>query len=446
MSDLAATAAPPRRAARRRLADHESRDRRASRRFPCSTTRPGSGYDVLCVVPFWASSLCCASSQWRRSLVPPGGNPALYGTRTPMTVLLRGNACSKENARMPPMLPMVGRWPIIPHGQGCARAHRHRSDPRPRSRPAAAQCRCRMMTATEYRTMWTATEYRTRREPPPELPEPPPVSPVKLVDAVTGDYIRDPEPWEITEIGDKEFAIDSYSYVPDKTLILTFDDGPDPIWTPKILDVLARENVPATFFVIGERVVKNPEIVQRMVREGHELGNHSLTHPDLQNLPDLQRQEELVVTDRILRAVAGYDTPLFRMPMGAPSENPLTQLHSQQLGYIEVDQTLDSHDWEHAGPGDVVPMPVLDGHGYVVTMHDAGGHTRVNTVTFLEKFIAQAKAQGYTFTTVSSLFPQTASRRKTSNPHWWIALRCSSRRSGTSPLASSPTGCSRSSS
>ena len=91
---------------------------------------------------------------------------------------------------------------------------------------------------------------------------------MKLFDAVTGNYVRDAKPWEINEIGDNEYAVDAYAHIPDKTLILTFDDGPDAIWTPKILDILAREHVPAVFFLIGERVVKNPEIVQRYTPRG----------------------------------------------------------------------------------------------------------------------------------------------------------------------------------
>lgn len=66
-----------------------------------------------------------------------------------------------------------------------------------------------------------------------------------------------------------------------KTLALTFDDGPDPVWTPKILDVLEREHVPATFFVIGENALEHPQLLRRIVADGSELGNHSYTHPNL---------------------------------------------------------------------------------------------------------------------------------------------------------------------
>ena len=232
-----------------------------------------------------------------------------------------------------------------------------------------------------------------------------PMPAVQLYDASSGAYIRDAADWEVDEIGDDTFVVDAYGTVPDHTMMLTFDDGPDPTWTPEILDVLASEHVPATFFVIGERVAESPDLVVREVQGGNMVGNHSLTHPKLDEMSGVQRQAELVVTDRIIRAAAHYDTPLFRIPMGDPSGNPLTQLQSQHLGYIQVNESLDSHDWEHAGPHDQVPPLHLDGSGTLVVMHDGGGLSRQNTVTFLRQFIKQAKDLGYTFTTIAPLLP-----------------------------------------
>ncbi len=223
-------------------------------------------------------------------------------------------------------------------------------------------------------------------------------------------------PGQVDEIGDNKFVVDAYGVVPDHTMMLTFDDGPDPTWTPEILNVLAQEHVPATFFVIGERVAESPELVEREVQDGHMLGDHSLTHSKLDDQPGIQRQMELVSTDRIIRAAAHYDTPLFRIPMGDPSGNPLTQLQSQHLGYIQVNESLDSHDWEHAGPHDTVPMLKLDGSGTLIVMHDGGGLSRQNTVTFLREFIKQAKDKGYTFTTLAPLLPPELQPHKDIQP------------------------------
>ena len=90
--------------------------------------------------------------------------------------------------------------------------------------------------------------------------------------------------------------------------------GPNAIYTPQILDILSREHVPATFFVVGEQVVDNPEILRRIVREGHMVANHTMTHIDFDHETDFRNREEIIATDHVIRATAGYDTRLFRMP------------------------------------------------------------------------------------------------------------------------------------
>ncbi|OCB10713.1 polysaccharide deacetylase [Mycolicibacterium porcinum] len=233
---------------------------------------------------------------------------------------------------------------------------------------------------------------------------PPPMPRLKLVDAVTGDYLRDANEFERENIGDSPYAIEHFGRPPDKTLMLTFDDGPDARWTPRILDVLARNHVPATFFVIGSNVARQPEIFRRMIREGHMVGNHTLSHLDFNQQNDFRNQEELIATDRIMRAEGHYSSPLFRIPKGDPDHNGLAQLQSQSLGYLQVDMDVDTDDWRHP-PGQDVPVPPLDGRGHVVLLHDGGGD-RSATVAMLEMLIGQARAQGYTFTTLEPMLPQ----------------------------------------
>lgn len=227
---------------------------------------------------------------------------------------------------------------------------------------------------------------------------------LKLLDAVTGEYLRDADEFEREGIGDSPYAIEHFGRPADKTLMLTFDDGPDPIWTPQVLDVLAREHVPATFFVIGANVARYPEIFRRMIREGHMVGNHTMSHLDFDEQSDFRNQEELVATDRIMRAEGRYSSPVFRIPRGDPDHNGLAQLQSQSLGFLQVDMDVDTDDWRHP-PGEDVPVPPLDGRGHVVLLHDAGGD-RSATVVMLEKLIRQARAQGYTFTTLAPMLPQ----------------------------------------
>ncbi len=236
----------------------------------------------------------------------------------------------------------------------------------------------------------------------PELPDPPP-PPLRLFDPVTNEYLRDANEEEREDIKDSPFAIEHFGAVPDHTLILTFDDGPDATYTPMILDVLAREHVPATFFVIGENIVRNPEVFQRIVREGHMAGNHSMSHLDFDSQGDFRNQQEIVLTDRVMRATADYVSPVFRIPTGWPEANALAQLESQQLGYLQVDFDVDTRDWEYPEGVDV-PVPPLDGRGHVVLLHDGGGD-RAPTARMLEQLIAEARAQGYTFTTLQPVLP-----------------------------------------
>jgi cellulose synthase/poly-beta-1,6-N-acetylglucosamine synthase-like glycosyltransferase/peptidoglycan/xylan/chitin deacetylase (PgdA/CDA1 family) len=223
-----------------------------------------------------------------------------------------------------------------------------------------------------------------------------------LTDPFTGRVIRTATADEAQTIGTRPYVMEWYGHPAAHQLVLTFDDGPDPRNTPKILDILDRAHVRATFFVVGQNAARNPAIVNREIREGHVVGNHTLTHTVAGHGSVLDR-EELIGDDRIIRAVAGYATRLFRMPYGDPDDNPLMVLEAQQLGYIVVDLDLDTHDWQYK-PGQNIPLPKLDGKGHVVLMHD-GGADRAATIRLLPRLIAEARAAGYTFTTITSLVP-----------------------------------------
>src|ERR1700760_4798882 len=185
--------------------------------------------------------------------------------------------------------------------------------------------------------------------------------------------------------------------------MLTFDDGPDAKFTPQWLDVLSREQVPPTFFAIGSNIVKNPEIFKRIIREGHMAGNHTMTHIDFDEHGDFRNREEIIATDRVVRATTAYGSRLFRIPKGDPDHNVLALLQAQQLGYVSVDQDVDTLDWK-VPPGNDAEVPPLDGRGHVVLLHDGGGN-RTATIRLLEKLIAEAKRQGYSFTTLAPLVP-----------------------------------------
>ena len=145
------------------------------------------------------------------------------------------------------------------------------------------------------------------------------------------------------------YRVARYGYSPNKVAI-TFDDGPDPEWTPKILDVLKRENATATFFLIGIQTDKFPGLAQRIYREGNTIGNHTLTHPDVSNISSTQMKVELNLTQRLFASLVGVRTTLLRPPYAIDEEpdtadqvKPLE--FAQDLGYITVGNRIDPNDW-----------------------------------------------------------------------------------------------------
>ncbi|MEO8282416.1 MAG: bifunctional polysaccharide deacetylase/glycosyltransferase family 2 protein [Pseudarthrobacter sp.] len=224
-----------------------------------------------------------------------------------------------------------------------------------------------------------------------------------LKDPFSDRVWREATAGEKAVIGSSRYAVEAYGRAKDHTLMLTFDDGPDPRFTPEILDLLSKEGVPATFFPIGDNNVKYPDIFRRIVSEGHMVGNHTESHIDFWAHDDAYNRQQIIGADRVMRATDNYQTRLFRIPTGNPENNTLALLQAQQLGYIHVNMDLDTRDWEYA-PGVPIPVPTLDGQGHVILVHDGGGD-RTATVKMLEAFIPAAKAQGYTFTTMQSMLP-----------------------------------------
>jgi cellulose synthase/poly-beta-1,6-N-acetylglucosamine synthase-like glycosyltransferase/peptidoglycan/xylan/chitin deacetylase (PgdA/CDA1 family) len=195
-------------------------------------------------------------------------------------------------------------------------------------------------------------------------------------------------------------------HLPPKTIALTFDDGPDPWWTPRIQRVLDKHGVDATFFVVGSQVARHPDLVRRLVSNGHELGAHTFTHPRLSALPQWRRHAEYAQTQLAIANAAGVHTALLRFPYSSqPSaiddqEWELVQ-EAGRLGYVVVVNDRDSRDWARPGIPAILASSTPDGEqGAVVLMHDAGGD-RGQTVAALDEFIPHMRARGYRFTTVS---------------------------------------------
>jgi cellulose synthase/poly-beta-1,6-N-acetylglucosamine synthase-like glycosyltransferase/peptidoglycan/xylan/chitin deacetylase (PgdA/CDA1 family) len=199
----------------------------------------------------------------------------------------------------------------------------------------------------------------------------------------------------------------AYSYsMPARTVALTFDDGPDPIWTPKILAVLRREHVPATFFVVGAHVAGNPSLVRAELRAGDEVGSHTYTHANLADA-GWRLPLELTLTQNSLAGAAGVRTTLLRPPYSSVP-NALTAAdwrayqRAARFGYLVVLASRDTRDWARPGVADIVASAMPRGdRGAVIMMHDSGGN-RLQTVRALPQIIDRLRARGYRFATVTA--------------------------------------------
>ncbi|MFH0172418.1 glycosyltransferase [Streptomyces cacaoi] len=190
--------------------------------------------------------------------------------------------------------------------------------------------------------------------------------------------------------------------VPDHRLVLTFDDGPDPVWTPKVLDVLKKHHAHAVFFVTGTMASRYPDLVQRMVDEGHEVGLHTFNHPDLSFQSQKRISWELSQNQLALAGAAGIRTSLFRPPYSSFADAmddkswPVTE-YIGSLGYLTVVNNTDSEDWKKPGVEEIIRRATpKGGKGAIVLMHDSGGD-RHQTVQALDRFLPELKSRGYEF-------------------------------------------------
>jgi cellulose synthase/poly-beta-1,6-N-acetylglucosamine synthase-like glycosyltransferase/peptidoglycan/xylan/chitin deacetylase (PgdA/CDA1 family) len=202
-----------------------------------------------------------------------------------------------------------------------------------------------------------------------------------------------------------------------KKLVLTFDDGPDPVYTPKILDILNREKVPAAFFLVGINAENNIPLVKRIYNEGHEIGNHTFTHPNIAKVSRKRAIIEMDATRLLIECITGHSTILFRAPYNADfepqkAEELIPVAIARQKNYLDIGESIDPLDWEPGTPADSIVARVIrrkaemtkeDLSGNIILLHDAGGDGRQATVDALPRIIHYFKERGYTFTTIADL-------------------------------------------
>ena len=218
------------------------------------------------------------------------------------------------------------------------------------------------------------------------------------------------------------YTIEQYGYHPNQVAI-SFDDGPDPKWTPKVLDILKEKKVKGTFMLIGAEAAENVGLMKRVVREGHEIGNHTYTHPDISEISSRQLDFEVKVTERLYASKLGIQPLYFRPPYDIDEEPDTDDQaapveHIQQDGYTIIGSKLDTNDWNehpHKTPDEMVQLILgqletmkvkPQFRGSIILMHDGGGD-RSATVAALPVLIDSLRARGYTLVPVSALMGKT---------------------------------------
>ena len=218
------------------------------------------------------------------------------------------------------------------------------------------------------------------------------------------------------------YTVTQYGYQPRK-VALSFDDGPDPVWTPRILDVLKQYNVKGSFFMIGEEAEKYVGTMQRVYKEGHEIGNHSFTHPDIAEISNAQVDLQLNLTERLFASKLGVQPLYFRPPYSIDQEPdtndqaaPVDRI--QGLGYVIIGNKIDTNDWDE-NPRKT-PKEITDSvfeqlatmqqkpwmRGSIILLHDGGGD-RSATVAALPVLIQTLRERGYEIVPVSELVGKT---------------------------------------
>jgi cellulose synthase/poly-beta-1,6-N-acetylglucosamine synthase-like glycosyltransferase/peptidoglycan/xylan/chitin deacetylase (PgdA/CDA1 family) len=245
----------------------------------------------------------------------------------------------------------------------------------------------------------------TGTESPASLRAGAPLSGSRPLLVAQGDRLRSPQP------------------DPGKRIALTFDDGPNPQWTPKIIQVLRREGVPATFFMVGSQAARHPDLVRDVQRAGEEIGNHTFTHAGMSTGPGWLRHAEIELTEAVLVGITGHYPRFIRPPYSATSDavTPGTERElAKAVGsrYIIALADYDSNDWRRPGVAKIVRNATPPaGHGGVIMFHDGGGN-RGQTVSALALIIPKLRAQGYSFVALRDMLGLTPAEAEPAAP--WL--------------------------
>jgi len=190
---------------------------------------------------------------------------------------------------------------------------------------------------------------------------------------------------------------------------LTFDDGPDARFTPAILDALEKYDVKATFFLLGSNIEKYPDLVKRIAKEGHLIGNHTYSHPKLTDVSDETYHQEIEKTDALIQSLVGYKPRFFRPTYGAINENQVRWATEQ--GMMVIQWSIDTLDWKgFSGEKIAGTIGANVFPGSIVLQHNADGVPLQGTVDALDLFIPQFQKKGVRFVALTEMFGLSAGK------------------------------------
>ncbi|MGL5750197.1 MAG: polysaccharide deacetylase family protein [Paraclostridium sp.] len=186
-----------------------------------------------------------------------------------------------------------------------------------------------------------------------------------------------------------------------KYLAITFDDGPHPKETDEVLDILKKYDVKATFFIAGKHANWYNKPLKRTYAEGHEIGNHTFSHPDISNLSNEQLENEIIKCEEELIKVTGEKPKLFRPPYGSYRQKELSQIANKLEYKVVLWTTVDAKDWKNPGAQNIANVIINNAkNGDIILLHD---YATQDTVKALDIFIPEMQKKGYKFVTVSEL-------------------------------------------
>lgn len=185
---------------------------------------------------------------------------------------------------------------------------------------------------------------------------------------------------------------------------ITFDDGPDPVYTPQVLEILGRHDARATFFVTGTRAAAFPDVTSRMAAQGHQVGSHGFRHQDYRRLTSQQFLEEIEKTEQVIQRLTGRTPTVFRPPYGEYNPYMVDLLESRGYHFVMWTWATNSNDATRHPKSEEIAQRIIGGvkPGSIILLHDHGGDRRA-TVQAVDKVLAHLKQKGYQFVTLDTL-------------------------------------------